>query len=109
MRCRSKLALAEVAQLFVRTQRSRIPVYEGSLDHIPGFVHIKDIFGVLLDRQRRLEQGRPAPPFDLRRMMREPLDRARAQTCLRTARRAALARELAWRWSWTSSEVSSVS
>jgi putative hemolysin len=65
--------LAEVAQLFARTQRSRIPVYEGSLDHIPGFVHIKDIFGVLLDRQRRLEQGRPAPPFDLRRLMREPL------------------------------------
>jgi putative hemolysin len=63
--------LAEVAQLFVRTQRSRIPVYEGSLDHILGFVHIKDLFGLLLDRQRRFEQGRPAPPFDLRRLLRE--------------------------------------
>ncbi len=28
---------------FATTQRSRIPVYEGTLDHIKGFVHIKDL------------------------------------------------------------------
>ncbi len=63
--------LSEVAQLFVRTQRSRLLVYDGALDHIIGFVHIKDLFGVILERNRRIEQGRPALPFDLRRIIRE--------------------------------------
>ena len=42
--------------MFATTQRSRIPVYEGSLDHIVGFVHIKDMIWVLLDRARRTEE-----------------------------------------------------
>lgn len=64
-------SLSEIAQLFVRTQRSRLLVYDGAPDHIIGFVHIKDLFGVILERNRRIEQGRPALPFDLRRMIRE--------------------------------------
>lgn len=65
--------LSELAQLFARTQRSRLPVYQDSLDHIVGTVHIKDLFGVLLEKERRVEQGKPALPFDLRRIMREPV------------------------------------
>ena len=67
-------SLDQVMSVFATTQRSRIPVYRGSLDHILGFVHIKDIMWVLLDRERRLEDNSPPPsPFDLRRILREIL------------------------------------
>jgi magnesium and cobalt exporter, CNNM family len=65
--------LDEVMRAFATTQRSRIPVYRGSLDHILGFVHIKDMMWVLLDRERRLEENVAAPVFDLRRVLREVL------------------------------------
>jgi putative hemolysin len=63
--------LPEVLQLFARTQRSRLPVYEGTVDHIVGLVHMKDLFTVMLEKDRRLEQAKPAPSFDLRRIVRE--------------------------------------
>jgi CBS domain containing-hemolysin-like protein len=36
-----------------------------------GFVHIKDMLWVLLDRDRRAEEGQPPPDFDLRRFLRD--------------------------------------
>jgi CBS domain containing-hemolysin-like protein len=67
-------SLDEVMKVFATTQRSRIPVYRGTVDHVLGFVHIKDMMWVLLDRERRLEENLPAgPPFDLRRVLREIL------------------------------------
>lgn len=42
----------DTMQMFATTQRSRIPVYEGSLDHVLGFVHLKDVMWALLDRSR---------------------------------------------------------
>lgn len=67
-------SLEEVMSMFATTQRSRIPVYRETLDHVLGFVHIKDMMWVLLDRERRLEeQLPPPPPFDLRRVLREIL------------------------------------
>jgi CBS domain containing-hemolysin-like protein len=65
--------LDQVMRVFATTQRSRIPVYRGSLDHMLGFVHIKDMMWVLLDRDRRMEERAPASPFDLRRVLRELL------------------------------------
>ena len=65
--------LDDVMRAFATTQRSRIPVYRGSLDHIIGFVHIKDMMWVLLDRERRLEENVATPVFDLRRVLREVL------------------------------------
>ncbi|HEV3255160.1 MAG TPA: hemolysin family protein, partial [Candidatus Acidoferrales bacterium] len=65
--------LEETMQMFATTQRSRIPVYEGTLDHILGFVHIKDIIWVLQDRLRRAEERLPPPDFQLRRLLREVL------------------------------------
>ena len=65
--------LEEIMTIFATTQRSRIPVYEGTLDHVLGFVHIKDMLWVLLDRERRAEEGLPAPDFSLRRVLREVL------------------------------------
>src|SRR5258708_36720621 len=67
-------SLDEVMKVFATTQRSRIPVYRGTVDHVLGFVHIKDMMWVLLDRERRLEEKlAPGAPFDLRRVLREIL------------------------------------
>jgi len=63
--------LEEVMRMFATTQRSRIPVYEGTVDHLAGYVHIKDMLWVLLDRERRAEEGLPVPEFDLRRVLRD--------------------------------------
>lgn len=65
--------LDEVLRAFATTQRSRIPVYRGTVDHILGFVHIKDMLWVLQGRERRTEEGAPKQPFDLRRVLREVL------------------------------------
>jgi len=65
--------LDEVMRVFATTQRSRIPVYRGTPDHILGFVHIKDMVWILLDRERRLEENLSPSPFDLRRVLREVL------------------------------------
>lgn len=66
-------SLEEVMKVFATTQRSRIPVYEGTIDHVLGFLHIKDLLWVLLDRERRTEEGLAPPDFDLRRLLREIL------------------------------------
>src|ERR1700692_4787073 len=64
-------SLEEVMKVFATTQRSRIPVYRGTVDHVLGFVHIKDMMWVLLDRERRLEETLPpGPPFHLPRLLR---------------------------------------
>src|SRR5271154_5107001 len=63
----------EVMRVFATSQRSRIPVYRGSEDHVLGFVHIKDMLWILLDRERRVEENLAPPAFDLRRVLREVL------------------------------------
>ncbi len=46
--------LEDLRQLVIHEQYSRIPVYEGSIDHIAGFVHVRDMFEVdLAERQTR--------------------------------------------------------
>ena len=65
--------LDETLSLFATTQRSRLPVFEGTLDHVLGFLHIKDILWVVLDRERRTAEGAPVQPFDVRRLLREVL------------------------------------
>jgi CBS domain containing-hemolysin-like protein len=66
-------SLEEVLRMFTTTQRSRIPVYHGTLDHIVGFVHIKDMLWILLDRERRAEERQSLPEFQLSRLLREVL------------------------------------
>ena len=65
--------LEETMKVFATTQRSRIPVYEGSLDHIVGFVHIKDVLWVLLDRERSVSGDEAASEFHLQSLLREVL------------------------------------
>jgi CBS domain containing-hemolysin-like protein len=66
-------SLEDAMKMFATTQRSRIPVYEGNLDHVTGFVHIKDLVWPLLERVRRAEDGQPATDFNLNRYRREIL------------------------------------
>src|SRR5579872_555036 len=63
--------LDDVMKVFVTTQRSRLPVFEGAGEHVLGYIHIKDVVWVLLDRERRAEEGWSAPEFDLRRLLHE--------------------------------------
>ncbi|MGH9698449.1 MAG: hemolysin family protein [Candidatus Acidiferrales bacterium] len=65
--------LEETMKMIATTQRSRIPVFDGSLDHILGFVHIKDLLWVLLDRARRAEEGLFPAEFHLRSLLRDVL------------------------------------
>ncbi|HZP33148.1 MAG TPA: hemolysin family protein [Candidatus Acidoferrales bacterium] len=72
----------ETLALFAKTQRSRLPVYQSSLDHVLGFVHIKDLLGVLSSREEFVQagsataanaSGRQMQDFSLRRFLRELL------------------------------------
>src|ERR1700730_646328 len=65
--------LEETMKVFATTQRSRIPVYEGTLDHILGFVHIKDVIWVLLDRARHVEERLTVVAFELKSVVRDVL------------------------------------
>ncbi|MGB8542288.1 MAG: hemolysin family protein [Candidatus Acidiferrales bacterium] len=69
----AEASLEDTMKMFATTQRSRIPVYEGTLDHILGFVHIKDMIWVLLERARRTEENIPTTEFQLRNMLRDVL------------------------------------
>jgi len=63
----------ETMRVFATTQRSRLPVYEGTLDHILGFVHIKDMIWILVDRSRSAEERSHPEDFSLRSLLREAL------------------------------------
>jgi magnesium and cobalt exporter, CNNM family len=65
--------LEETMRMFAATQRSRLPVYEGTLDHILGFVHIKDMIWILLEGAHRAEEHSPAPEFSLRALLHDAL------------------------------------
>jgi len=62
-------SMEDVLRMLAVTQRSRLPVYQGTLDHAAGFLHVKDMLWVLLDRQRRLEEGVPPQEFHLRSLL----------------------------------------
>ncbi|HXA55804.1 MAG TPA: hemolysin family protein [Candidatus Acidoferrum sp.] len=64
--------LDDTMRMFATTQRSRLPVYEGTIDHISGFVHVKDAIWVLVDRTRRSDDD-PPPEFQLRSLLRDVL------------------------------------
>ena len=63
--------LDDVMRVFVTTQRSRLPVFEGKGEQVLGYIHIKDIVWVLLDRERRTEEGWIAAEFNVRSLLHE--------------------------------------
>src|SRR5437660_1054259 len=56
-------SLHELAQLFSESKYSRIPVYEGSIDRITGFVHIKDVFEVIFRNEPKPVAELARPPY----------------------------------------------
>jgi magnesium and cobalt exporter, CNNM family len=64
-------SLDDVLRVFVTTQRSRLPVFEGRGEQVLGYIHIKDIVWVLLDRERRAEEGWTATEFNVRSLLHE--------------------------------------
>ncbi len=58
-------SFAELMALFVEAGHSRIPVYEGTLDHITGMIHIRDAFAILARDE--------AHPVTLHELIRQPL------------------------------------
>jgi putative hemolysin len=65
--------LEDTMRMFATTQRSRLPVYDGSLDHILGFVHIKDVIWILIDRAHRTSEQSSGQDFQLRSALRDVL------------------------------------
>jgi CBS domain containing-hemolysin-like protein len=66
-------SLEDTMRMFATTQRSRLPVYDGSLDHILGFVHIKDVIWILIDRTNRSGEPVSGQEFHLRSVLRDVL------------------------------------
>jgi putative hemolysin len=62
----SEVALERLIEVVVAEGHSRIPVYEGSIDHIIGVLLTKDLLPLLADAQ----WGRRSP-FDVRALMRD--------------------------------------
>ena len=54
-------------------QYSRLPVYEGSPEHIIGYVHYKDIMRIWEERRVAAERNRAIRPFHLSRVLRKLL------------------------------------
>jgi CBS domain containing-hemolysin-like protein len=65
--------LEQLLEMVRRYRFSRYPVYEGSPEQIIGILHRKDLFIHVSERLQRQERGEPAPPFELRRLLREAL------------------------------------
>ncbi|MBK9062719.1 MAG: HlyC/CorC family transporter [Acidobacteria bacterium] len=63
--------LDEIADLFVKTKFTRLPLVEGSIDKPVGIVHVKDVFTVL---------RRPDPPATARAIAREVFFAPESQT-----------------------------
>lgn len=49
------VTLEELRQLVIHEQYSRIPVYEGSIDHVVGFVHVRDMFELGEEQRKTLK------------------------------------------------------
>ncbi len=57
------ISLERLNRHIIDQRHTRIPVFNGSLDHVEGFLHIKDLFAVLAGDQ----------PFELKRLLRPML------------------------------------
>lgn len=65
--------LDELLRLTLQHKYSRLPVYEGSREHIIGIVHYKDLTRAWQERKAATDRRQPQRPFRLRPYVREPL------------------------------------
>ena len=66
-------SLDELLQTTLEHKYSRLPVYEGSPEHIIGVLHYKDLVRAWRERKTANENRQPPPPFLLRRFLRPTL------------------------------------
>jgi len=66
-------SLDETLRVIRQHQYSRLPVFEGTPEHIVGYIHYKDLMRVWEDRRIALERGLAARPFRMQRILRKPL------------------------------------
>jgi putative hemolysin len=59
----AKRPFPELARLFSESKYSRIPIYEESIDHISGIVHVKDALDVVLRGEERPVSELARPPY----------------------------------------------
>ena len=64
-------SLSGVLETAVRDQHTRVPIYEESRDNVIGILHTKDLLALLSDRERRRIPF--DAPFDLRRLLHQPM------------------------------------
>jgi len=64
-------SLSEVLETAVRDQHTRVPIYDENRDNVIGILHTKDLLALLSDRERRRIPF--AAPFDLRRLLHQPM------------------------------------
>ncbi|HME09610.1 MAG TPA: hemolysin family protein [Bryobacteraceae bacterium] len=65
--------LDETLRLMREHQYSRLPAYEGTPEHIVGYIHYKDLMRVWEERRIALERGRTVRQFRVQRILRKPL------------------------------------
>jgi CBS domain containing-hemolysin-like protein len=65
--------LDDILATMVKSQHSRLPVWEDKPEQIVGAVFFKDMLRLWHERRVNLRAGRPAPPFYLAHIMRKPL------------------------------------
>jgi putative hemolysin len=63
--------LSQVLETAVRDQHTRVPIYDGTRDNVIGILHTKDLLALLSDRERRRIPF--DSPFDLRRLLHQPM------------------------------------
>lgn len=66
-------SLDQVLRRMREHQYSRLPIYQGSPEHIIGYVHYKDMMRIWEERRAAAEKNRVLRPFHLSRVMRKPL------------------------------------
>jgi len=65
--------LDQVLEAMVVSQHSRLPVWEEAPEHMVGVVFFKDMLRVWHERRSHLRSLRPAPSFQVQRIMRKPI------------------------------------
>lgn len=61
--------LDEILDVATRSGHSRLPVFDGDLDHIVGVVNVKRLLSRLRAERAVLVRGEPPPPFDVREVL----------------------------------------
>ncbi len=66
-------SFAELVALFREAGHSRLPVYEGSLDHVVGMIHLKDVYTRIATTFDDAVSSKPFESLDVRSLLRTVL------------------------------------